>query len=219
MKLRHFFVVLSVPFGLGILVSCGSAGKPQDVTETRQVTVPETVTMTSAERFGYAKATDEKTHMPPSKAHETVQPEATSSFTFELPTGWEQVQGNSMRLLNFHITAHAGVECYVSQLKGAAGGVLANVNRWRSQMGQSELTEEAVTKLPTIEMMGQQAVWAEIMGDYTDMQGKVSKGCLMLAAVAALPERTVFVKMVGPEAEVQAEKEHFIALCRSLKEK
>jgi hypothetical protein len=39
----------------------------------------------------------------------------------------------------------------------------------------------------------------------------------MLGLICPLPERTLFVKLVGPAATVRAERERFEEFCRSLR--
>jgi hypothetical protein len=56
--------------------------------------------------------------------------------TFTPPAGWESVPPTSFRYATF---TKSGVEMYLS--RPASGGMLANVNRWRKEVGLRELKE------------------------------------------------------------------------------
>jgi hypothetical protein len=107
----------------------------------------------------------------------------------------------------------------VTVLKGAAGGVEMNINRWRGQMGleNEPLNAEAIAKLPKIDVAGREGPLVEIPGNYTSMSGKAEPEYLLLGTICDLGSETLFVKMVGPQATVQAQRESFIAFCKSLK--
>jgi hypothetical protein len=186
-----------VPVLLGCvgLVACGKQEARKEITETRTVTTP------------------------PPPATPTMRPEQPAkAFTWTAPEGWVKAPSTAMRLANFKVGPPSEAECYVAVLKGAAGGVEMNINRWRGQMGleNEPLNAEAIAKLPKIEVAGREAPFVEIPGNYTSMSGKAEPGYLLLGTICDLGNETLFVKMVGPEATVQAQREHFIAFCKSL---
>lgn len=141
-----------------------------------------------------------------------------SRFTWQVPDTWTEGRPTPMRAGNFGVADNPNVECYLTVLTGMAGGILANVNRWRQQMGLPDINQEAVDALPTIEMLGQPACFLDIEGDFTGMSGRHEPGYRMLAVICVLDDETVFVKMTGPADAVQAEKERFLAFCASLEE-
>ena len=101
------------------------------------------------------------------------------------------------------------VECYVSIFPGEAGGVLANVNRWRGQLDLPELTPIDVEHLESIPMLGRKAVVVEGEG----------KGTKLVGAACPGSERSVFVKMTGPAELVREQRGAFLAFCMSLGER
>jgi len=121
-----------------------------------------------------------------------------------------------MRLATF-TAAGGAVECYVSVLAGSAGGVAANINRWRQQMGQSALSPEEIAGLPKLPILGTEAPVVTITGDYAGMTGETKTGHKLIGTVCPWGDQTVFVKMIGPEAAVTAESGNFTAFCESLK--
>jgi hypothetical protein len=109
------------------------------------------------------------------------------------------------------------VECYVTVLSGSGGGLEANVNRWRQQMGQPPMTAAEIAALPAIPMLGVEARLVRMAGSFTGMDGTTRTGSMLLGAVCELGRHSVFVKMTGPMAEVGAQEAHFEAFCRSLR--
>ena len=122
-----------------------------------------------------------------------------------------------MRVANFKLAANPEVECYLTVLQGAAGGIEANINRWRGQMSQEALKPEDIAALPRIDVLGKQGAVVETLGSFSGMTGDPKPGYALLGMIVELPERSVFVKMTGPETAVKAEKDRFLAFCRSLK--
>jgi hypothetical protein len=147
--------------------------------------------------------------LPP--GHPTVSP-----YKWQVPEGWTEAPATSMRIGNFKIVASPEAECYLTVLKGAAGGVDANINRWRRQMGQPELKPEEIAALPKVDVLGQPAPLAEITGSFTGMAGQQFPDYALTGVVVMLTDETLFVKMTGPAAVVAAEKDRFLSFCKSL---
>jgi hypothetical protein len=125
---------------------------------------------------------------------------------WKAPEGWVEGAPRQMRVVTFQPASEPRVECYVTVLGGAAGGVEANVNRWREQLRLAPLPADAIAALPTLQVLGRASPFVEIDG------GKAA----MLGLVCELDEQCVFVKMTGPADAVRAERERFAALCTSL---
>ncbi len=73
----------------------------------------------------------------PSAPGETTAGVARSGRPWVVPAGWvEAPEQRPMRLATYTVPVPAGpVEVAVSRFAGRVGGDLANVNRWRGQMG------------------------------------------------------------------------------------
>ena len=192
-----------------LLVGCGSNQRPVEVSETRTVAMPPPM---DADHTGHAcpMGSTDAVEMPAN--HPPL-----SAYLWDLPEGWKEAPPTPMRAGNFTVEASPEIECYLTVLTGMAGGVRANVNRWRHQMGQPEMDADQIAALPTIEMLGHPSTLIEITGDFTGMIGQQESNYMMLAVICALHEETVFVKMTGPVAAVEAERESFLAFCQSLK--
>jgi hypothetical protein len=142
-----------------------------------------------------------------------------NNLTWSAPDGWTQEAPRSMRLVSFKLGGAGEAECYISILGGGAGGVEANVNRWRQQVGLSALTPKEVGELPQLDVLGGQATLFEASGRFTGMGGQASEeDQTILGIIRALASDVLFVKMVGPTEIVNSERENFVAFCTSLTE-
>jgi hypothetical protein len=200
--------------GLGLAAAaCGDAGKARPIDETRPVDAPRpgaAAPLDTKARMGLADAPGGAGfHHPPMNGAGADAPAAASDaagFTWTAPAGWTQGPAKQMRLVTFVPNDAPGVECYVTVLGGSAGGVEANVNRWRQQLHLAPLSADAVKALPTVPVLGRPAQLAEIDG------GAVG----MLGLVCELGQQTVFVKMTGPMDSLRAQRGQFVAFCKSL---
>jgi hypothetical protein len=177
--------------------SCDRVSERMEITQTREISSYEAKPKLNAypqERFG-----DER-------------------LRWETPAGWAQAERSQMRPVNLTFGPNKEGECYLAMLPGGAGGVLANVNRWRKQMAQPELTEEDLAKLPQKTLMGIQGVYVTVDGAYTNVGASEAKPDQRLQGiVASLGEAGLFVKMVGPKALVEANTAAFDQFVASLK--
>lgn len=122
-----------------------------------------------------------------------------------------------MRVANFSIGEGAdAAECYVTSLAGDGGGVLANLDRWRAQMGAQPLSSAELAELARVTICGVESPVLEMSGDFAGMGGEVQTGSGLLGAVAPLADRALFVKLVGPAATVAEQRETFLVFCESL---
>jgi hypothetical protein len=128
-----------------------------------------------------------------------------------LPRGWTESEGGAMRFATFKAPVKGTVDASVVVLPGPAGGELANVNRWRGQIGLPALDEPALAAarkvLPT--RAGPLRVY-----DFT------SDGAPRKRLVAGLAEsagNTWFVKMTGEADAVGAARDDFMKLLGSLR--
>ena len=139
-----------------------------------------------------------------------------NKFSWKASEGWNLAPDRFSRLVSYTMGLINQTECYITVLPSTAGGVMENINRWQRQMGQTALSSEEVEKIPTIEMFGLNTKLVEITGDYTGMSGSPKNGFMLLGVVCPLQEETIFVKMIGPESDVQEERENFIKFCKSV---
>lgn len=142
-------------------------------------------------------------------------PPATSVPQWEPPAHWKAGGQRPMRLATFTVPGANDLEAdlSISALGGAAGGLLPNINRWRTQqLGLAAATEAELPKISSqVPVTGGSATLVDFAGE-----GEL-KGTRMLAAIVARNDRTWFFKLTGPDAVIGAEKENFVKFLKSVK--
>lgn len=141
-------------------------------------------------------------------------PASTSSLRWEVPSGWQVDSPRPMREVTFITGPEA--RCWITLLGGDGGGPLANTNRWLSEMGQDPISTTQLAELPTTECLGGEATIIESTGSYASMGSTAQDGWALIGLIRTLPDQTVFIKMVGPEAEVEAARDSLTELISSL---
>ncbi|HPJ99647.1 MAG TPA: hypothetical protein PKW60_09200 [Candidatus Hydrogenedentes bacterium] len=198
-----------------VLASCGGEGSVTEITQTRRVDslpMPPRPDATSAQRFGYERGMNASA--PHGAAHSAEEMELP--FTWATPEGWHPAPDRPMRVVTFTAGPAQEAECYVTILGAGGGGTVANINRWREQMGQPPLEEAAVSALPVLEVLGKPSPWVEVRGAFTSASGEAMDDALLLGLVCPADAFSVFVKMTGPATVVEAQRDAFLAFCTSL---
>ncbi|MCO4782278.1 MAG: hypothetical protein KC646_08110 [Candidatus Cloacimonetes bacterium] len=137
---------------------------------------------------------------------------ATSSeLTWKAPTGWKEIKGNSIRLVSFKIAENA--ECTFIVLSGQAGGLLSNVNRWRGQIGLSQIGEPAVKKAATL-----------VKTPLADAQmfklvNPNNKDLAFIASIIPKGSSTLFVKLAAPSDMIPSLEGPYLELLKSISTK
>lgn len=128
---------------------------------------------------------------------------------WSIPEGWElSPQKKAMRLATFLVKADKSLNISVSKFPGNVGGELANVNRWRGQVGLEPVKAEDLQKgLEVIESKVGKAKLVDISNG----------GKQMLAVIFPYEKSTYFFKLMGAKDAVGKQKENMIKLIKSLK--
>jgi len=133
-----------------------------------------------------------------------------NALQWTLPEGWTATLVGGMRYATLKPPVAGHVDVSVVVLPGPAGGELANVNRWRGQLGLGAIDEAALASV-------RQAVKTKAgplsVYDFTSEGEKKSR---MVAGLALFDGNSWFVKMVGDAGPVAASRPDFIHLLQSL---
>lgn len=194
-----------------LLSSCKRIGERIEITETREISthspMPKAMAA-STERFF-------------DNQEQSSQPKE-NPLTWVTPEGWKEAPAEAaanagMRLIDLRFGENGVGECYLSAMPGNAGGLEANVNRWRAQMGLAAMTTEELAQLPKKLFLGREAAYLSFDGDFKGMGAKeATKGYRLLGMVQSAPEFTLFVKMVGPKELVVKNEAAFEQFCQSI---
>jgi len=124
-----------------------------------------------------------------------------------VPVDWHTVPPAQFLLAEYSIAGanENQAEVNVAELNGSGGGVLANVNRWRGQIGLDPVDETGLARLTTtMNMTGGQATFVDMTG--TDANGQPTR---LVAAIVPMGDATWFYKLMGDEKIVASQKDAF----------
>ncbi|MFT3788342.1 MAG: hypothetical protein QM770_19585 [Tepidisphaeraceae bacterium] len=129
--------------------------------------------------------------------------DGAAGLRWKLPAGWERLPDTSqMRVATFRATKGEPLEIALSRFPGNTGGLLANVNRWRQQVGLPAIAEDTLSaELHAIETNSLQGHTMRLRGPSQHMLGAI------LTPKDA--SETWFVKAVGAPAAVDAHEAEF----------
>ncbi len=142
-------------------------------------------------------------------------PAATPRLSWTKPEGWNEAPPGQMRAASFNVKADDGKQADVSviPLPGAAGGDLANVNRWRGQVGLAPLSAEELAKTAeAVEIAGQPAQLYDVAGAASG-SGDPTR---ILGVIQQRDGMAWFFKMTGNDPLVAKEKSAFVAFLKSV---
>ncbi len=136
----------------------------------------------------------------------------TGTLQWKLPKGWtESRSAGGMRYATLKPGTPGKIEVSILVFPGAAGGELANVNRWRNQIGLPPVDDAALAKdRKTLKA----PIGSLAMFDYTS-EGTVKTR--LVAAMVFAAGNSWFVKMVGDAGPVAASRADFVRLLESLR--
>lgn len=139
---------------------------------------------------------------------------AADGIGWDVPPEWVVEAGGGMRLVTFR---RGEVECYLTVLGGDGGGVVGNIQRWVGQLGLTPPSAAEVAALPKVRVLGVDSPLLEATGEYSGMgAGAPVQDTTLFGLVCILEDRAIFVKMLGPSAQVLAERERFTAFVASM---
>ena len=129
---------------------------------------------------------------------------------WQVPSSWKAAGPKPMRLASFDIPDAAGNgDISISKLAGDGGGLLANVNRWRGQVGLAPLEASALSanSKAVATAGGDNGTWVELVGAEKTILG----------AIVVRGDVSWFFKMTAPSAVAARNREAFEQFVRSIR--
>ena len=149
--------------------------------------------------------------VPPAKvdapAPTQAEPAAAGSGRWKIPASWKEEAPGAMQEAKFTAASGRAVVT-ISIFPGETGGLRANVDRWRRQLGLGPISDEELPKVQApLDLPGTTAT-------VIDMTGKEQR---MVVALIVRGESTWFIKLLGEAAAVEAEKKAFLEFVKTAK--
>lgn len=134
--------------------------------------------------------------------------EPSPKFSWPVPEGWTPLPPGQMQVAKFAVPERDGgkAEVAVSTFPGDTGGMLANVNRWRKQLGLPETDDAGLAEF--VSPLAPDLPGAALVS--------LSNGPrAMLGAVVPRSGDWWFYKMVGEVAAVNAARDAFVSFAQA----
>jgi hypothetical protein len=133
-----------------------------------------------------------------------------------VPAGWNETAPSQFLVAKFIITGADGAQAAVnvSSLADDGGGLLANVNRWRGQLGLAPLSDEGELAhvFSSVDLPGGGRL---TLVDFTGTDSKTGKPARLAGCVVPQNGQTWFYKLMGDETVVAQQKDALIKFIQS----
>jgi hypothetical protein len=143
---------------------------------------------------------------------DTAVPTADTALVWQAPAPWTPKAASAMRKGSYTVPGDGGdADLSITAFPGDVGGELANVNRWRGQVGLSNLRPEDLEgSVSRVEANGLRFTIVELAP--ADPAGKA-----MMGAIVPFAGTTWFFKLMGPGASVRSAKAAFLGFLHSVR--
>ena len=144
----------------------------------------------------------------PAPATEVAAASDSPKRSWTVPPQWKELPAGQMQTAKFAVPERDGAkaEVSVSIFPSDTGGTLANVNRWRRQIGLGEVDEAGLA--PIVSPLDPARPEAKLI----DMTNNNKR---LLGAIVPREGRYWFYKLLGDAAAVAPEKDAFVAFAKS----
>ncbi len=145
---------------------------------------------------------------PPAAAPQTTANGAAPALHWKAPGGWEEQPASGFRKGSFLVRGPDGKTADVSIISfpEAAGGLLANVNRWREQLKLPPIANEAEAGAP-LSADGGEMFFVDIVSEEPVAPDNAKSR--ILGGIFPMKGETWFFKMTGPDELVAAQRDAF----------
>ncbi|MFT6110945.1 MAG: hypothetical protein ACJA2W_003874 [Planctomycetota bacterium] len=204
-RLTALSKVLLTAVSMG-LVACSPSGDTVEITSTRLASSPSHPAIDGLTMMERAKGTSSQ-----------AEPAPRKPLLYDVPEGWEDLPPTQFRNINLRNISEPSTEMILSFLPNDAGGLIPNINRWRGQVGLGDMGPAEIAALTTRKVLGQEATYVELKGPYRGMTGDAIEDGALFGAVFSQGGGTLFVKMTGARAILEAESAGFSAFLDSIR--
>lgn len=129
----------------------------------------------------------------------------SSEFKWIAPQGWIKSEGSSMRIGSFDLLGKSKSEkadLSIVTLGGSAGGYIANINRWRAQVGLKSLEEMQINSQVKVIQSHIGKIKYLLINNTTNNEG-------ILSGVFEGKDKVLFIKAKGPSSVLSFQEKNF----------
>jgi hypothetical protein len=137
-------------------------------------------------------------------------PGGGESLQWKLPKGWQETKAGGMRFATLKPPVNGKLDVSVVVLPGTAGGELANVNRWRGQIGLPPVDDMALASAR--KAVKSRAGTISVYDFTSEGQARTR----MIAGLMVVNGNSWFLKMVGDADAVASARGGFLQLLETL---
>ncbi len=150
----------------------------------------------------------------PSMASTAVPTASGSGLAWSAPAGWTAKAPGAMRKGSYTVSGSGGdADLAITAFPGEVGGELANLNRWRGQVGLPPFTAAQIeSNVTRIEQNGLRLVLVDFVNPSAPAASQH-----MVAALVPFAGSTWFFKLSGPDATVAVAKPAFLEFLKTIK--
>lgn len=148
----------------------------------------------------YRVANDDDATIPETQEETEI---ASQPLRWKAPEDWNVGTPGQFQIALYNLASGATVS--VSKFPGDAGGIPANVNRWRKQIGLESIAEPS-GDIIALEAGDSRAKWFELRGEKESI----------LAAIVPVGEETWFFKFNAPNDDLESGRPGFVTLLKSI---
>ena len=138
------------------------------------------------------------------------EPASAAPPTWTVPEHWVSQPTTAFRVGSFEVPGTAGAaDLAISFLSGPAGGILANINRWRGQLQLAPTDDEGLKSLTRLLTIGEDSVLLVTLTS-ADLQTRI------VVAIWEKPGGAWFFKLMGPVPTLVQEEAVFSQFLESI---
>ncbi len=153
--------------------------------------------------------------VPPQEQSEQTQNSAgTSVVSLKAPPNWRRQPQGPMRKASFVVEGGEGreVDISVTSFPGESGGLLANINRWREQLGLDAVNPQRLESIIERRTLGGRVF---VIVDLFNERAMSKNKERIIGAIVPASGETWFFKMTGDDASTAAQKPAFLKVLES----
>jgi hypothetical protein len=137
--------------------------------------------------------------------------ESNIGFTWDALDSWNSIDNNSFSLANYQIPHKDGfADLSITKFPGDAGGIIANVNRWRRQL---QLESHSLQEINKNSRVGESKI-----GNFSVhrlVNDSINQA--FLCAILPYEDSTIFIKLKSSALAMRSLEKIFLDFCSSFK--